>query len=62
MVIHDTSHKPTLPQQLRRRFDRFAAALNARVPASTSLNNTFQRTFSPCRSITFLPNVGTECN
>ena len=32
MVVHDTSHKPTLPQQLRRRFDRLAAALNVRVP------------------------------
>ena len=28
MVVHDTSHKPTLPQQLRRRFDRLAADLN----------------------------------
>ena len=26
--FHDASPKPTLPQQLRRRFDRLAAALN----------------------------------
>ena len=28
MVLHDTSPKPTLPQQLRRRFDCLAAILN----------------------------------
>ena len=31
MVVHDTSHKPTLPQQLRRRSSAAVASLQTRT-------------------------------
>ena len=53
MVIHDTPHKPTLPQQ-RCRLSRFVTA----VKRNNLCSNTYNFSdFSPCCSITFLPNV-----
>ena len=55
MVIHDTPHKPTLPQQ-RCRLSRFVTA----VKRNNLCSNTYNFSdFSPCCSITFLPNVAT---
>ena len=55
MVVHDTSHKPF----------HFLTQLNCtearhRTPVETLFNNTVLLTHAPFRSLTFLPNVGTE--
>ena len=53
MVVHDTPHKPTLPQQLHRRFDRCRLV-------TTMLNYSSDRTHAPFRSLTFLLSVVIE--
>ena len=54
MVVHDTPHKPTRPQLSA------ACALQPAARVKHFFNNSSLWTFSPCCSITFLPNVVTE--
>ena len=59
MVIHDTSHKPTLPQQLSRRSSADVQRLFSRT-RETTLNISSDLTQSPCRSTAILPIVEIE--
>ena len=60
MVFHDTPHKPTAALR------RFAADFECQIVFECSCQHCstlrFLRTHAPFRSLTFLPNVGTECN
>ena len=58
MVLHDTSHKPTAT--LRRFAANFACQIVFECSCQHCSTIRFLRTHAPCRSFTFLLNVGTE--
>ena len=59
MVLHASTPQTGFFQPLSRRLAQLCSRV-FRVYLKTMFNNTFQRTLPPCRSLTFLLNVGIE--